>query len=96
MLESTVARCEGIPLAKRERLRLHGLRHTCASRLVATGAPVFDAARARSRVGHGGHAHAHFAPVARRSAIDHLAAAPTGPVPTQAPAAGAERTAASA
>ncbi len=81
--EDAVARCEGIPQAKRDDLRLHDLRHTAASLMVAAGVPILDVARI---LGHSTLAvtmrYAHFAPESGRRAIDALGAALARPAST--------------
>lgn len=76
MYEPTVARCEGLRLAKRQALRFHDLRHTAASLMVAEGVAIFDVAKI---LGHSTVSvtmrYAHFAPEAGRAAIDRLSAA---------------------
>ena len=76
MVRTTVDRCEGIPLEKREGVTLHVLRHTAASLMVAAGVPLFDVAKI---LGHSTLAvtmrYAHFAPEAGRAAIESLGGA---------------------
>ncbi len=76
MFEPTVARCEGLPVPKREALRFHDLRHTAASLMVSGGVPIFDVAKI---LGHSTVSvtmrYAHFAPEAGRAAIERLSSA---------------------
>lgn len=84
-LRTTVKACEAIPVAKREGVTFHALRHTAASLMVGAGVPVLDVARI---LGHSTLAvtmrYAHFAPESGRAAIERLgrslASAPVGAV----------------
>lgn len=71
--ESTVDRCDAIALAKRQRLSLHSLRHTCASLMVGAGVQLFDVAKI---LGHSTLSvtmrYAHFAPEAGVAAVHRL------------------------
>lgn len=73
MFMLTVGRCEGLPVAKRESLRFHDLRHTAASLMIGASVPIFDVAKI---LGHSTLAvtmrYAHFAPEAGRAAIGRL------------------------
>lgn len=67
------ANCTNIPAHKRDSLRLHDLRHTAASLMVAESVPIFDVSKIL------GHAdvrmsmrYAHFAPDAGRAAVTAL------------------------
>ncbi|MBI3272210.1 MAG: site-specific integrase [Planctomycetes bacterium] len=73
MFEAAVFRCQAIPVAKRDAVTFHTLRHTSASLMVAAGVPIFDVAKI---LGHSTLAvtmrYAHFAPEAGRAAIARL------------------------
>lgn len=65
--------CTTLPATKRTTLRIHDLRHTCASLLVASGVSIFDTSKVL------GHAdvrmtmrYAHFSPEAGRKATKSL------------------------
>jgi len=70
---SAVLRCDGIPVAKRQVLRFHDLRHTFASLAVGAGVSLFTVSKL---LGHGSirmtERYAHFAPEAGRAAADSL------------------------
>lgn len=66
-------RARDLPLAKREALRFHDLRHTAASLFVAAGVPIFDVSKT---LGHSSVVvtmrYAHFAPEAAQTAAEKL------------------------